>query len=717
MIVVMQPNAGPEQIAKVEERLRSFGYTVHRSGSEQIVLGAVGTPRSIPDPRDLQTLEGVREVIRVARPFKLVNRAFRPEGTIVDVGGVRIGGDELVVIAGPCAVESREQLQVAAAAVRAAGARILRGGAFKPRSSPYAFQGMGEEGLVLLREAADEQGLPFVTEVLDTADVALVERYADMLQIGARNMQNFRLLARLGQSSKPVLLKRGISATLEELLMAAEYIVASGNPRVVLCERGIRTFEPWTRNTLDLSAIPVLRKVTHLPVIVDPSHATGIRDHVNPMARAAVAAGADGIIVEVHPTPETALCDGAQSLTIPGFRELMADLRIIAPAVRRHFSAPQPTLRKTQAQPLFARACVVGVGLIGGSLALALRESGVVGRCVGVDRPEALDGIRAAGVVDEVVPVDRLGEALAQANLVVLAAPVREIEASLRLIALHLLPGALVTDVGGTKQLICESAAQALPPSVHFIGGHPMAGSERRGASAADPLLFSDAVYVLCPNPGTPPDVVALLSQAIRAIGAHPLEVEPERHDRLAAAVSHVPHLLAVALANSVGRLGLQDALALRLAASGFRDMTRTASSPYPIWADVLSTNRVPIHERLAFVRQCLDRLEAAMDDEGQLQAEIEEAAAHRLNVPRAIPGIQRSEAELIVRVMDKPGAIAEIATALAREQINIRDIQVLKIRQDENGTLRLAFENREITCQAAEVLRRIGQSVRLRSD
>ena len=287
------------------------------------------------EPADFEVMDGVKEAHRIMSPYKLASRTFRPGGTVIQVGGVAIGGDRIVMMAGPCSVESREQMLELAGIVAGAGAQILRGGAFKPRSSPYSFQGMGEDGLTILREAADKHGLLVVTEVMDQTQIPLIGAYADILQVGARNMQNYNLLRELGRQPKPVLLKRGISATIEELLLSAEYILAAGNESVILCERGIRTFESYTRNTLDISAIPVVKKLSHLPMIADPSHGTGRRDKVLPMARAAVAAGADGLIIEVHQDPDRALSDGAQSLRPEQFIELMAQLRIIAPAVNR----------------------------------------------------------------------------------------------------------------------------------------------------------------------------------------------------------------------------------------------------------------------------------------------------------------------------------------------------------------------------------------------
>jgi 3-deoxy-7-phosphoheptulonate synthase len=335
MLVVMQQGATEQQIQAVIDRLTDLGFDVHRStGVVHTLLGGVGGSDDF-DLGIFEVMEGVKEAHRIISPYKLASRSFRPEGTRVEVGGVEIGGERVVVMAGPCSVESREQIERSADVVAAAGASVIRGGAFKPRSSPYSFQGLGEEGLRLLREAADRRGLLVVSEVMDASQIPLVARYADILQVGARNMQNFNLLRELGKLRKPVLLKRGIAATIEELLLSAEYILAGGNYDVILCERGIRTFETYTRNTMDISAIPVVKKLSHLPIVADPSHGTGRRDKVAPMARAAVAAGADGLLLEVHPDPDRALSDGAQSLKPEQFEELMGQLRIIAPAVGR----------------------------------------------------------------------------------------------------------------------------------------------------------------------------------------------------------------------------------------------------------------------------------------------------------------------------------------------------------------------------------------------
>lgn len=335
MVVVMEPRASEPLTEAVIERLGGYGFGVHRSvGVEQTVLGAVGVQPDF-DVRHIKVLDGVKEVFRITSPYKFASRTWHPEDTVVDVDGVPVGGPEVVVMAGPCSVESEDQIEASAAAVAAAGARILRGGAYKPRSSPYAFQGLGEDGLRMMREAADRHGLKVVTEVMTSDQIEPVARYAHVFQIGARNMQNFPLLRDVGRAGLPVLLKRGLSATIEEWLMSAEYILAEGNPNVILCERGIRTFEPATRNTLDLSAVPVAQRASHLPVVVDPSHGTGLRHLVTPLAVAGVAVGAHGLMVETHPNPPEALSDGPQSLTFDGFRDMMTQVRRVAEALGR----------------------------------------------------------------------------------------------------------------------------------------------------------------------------------------------------------------------------------------------------------------------------------------------------------------------------------------------------------------------------------------------
>ena len=335
MIVIMQHGATEAQIKNVIARVEQRGCRVHISeGEERMIIGVIGNGRPL-DPIQFERMSGVERVVPVLRPFKLASREFHPQDTVVKVNGVRIGGDEVVVMAGPCAVENRDQILEAARAVKGAGAKVLRGGAFKPRTSPYSFQGLGVEGLRLLAAAREETGLPVVTEVMAPEMVPLVSTYADILQIGARNMQNYALLHAVGEAQRPVLLKRGMMSTIEELLMAAEYILSHGNERIVLCERGIRTFEPYTRNTVDINAVPLLKQLTHLPVVVDPSHGTGKWELVGPVSKAAIAAGADGLIIEVHPHPEEALSDGAQSLKPARFAALMQELRPVAEAVGR----------------------------------------------------------------------------------------------------------------------------------------------------------------------------------------------------------------------------------------------------------------------------------------------------------------------------------------------------------------------------------------------
>ncbi len=335
MLVVMQEGATEAHIQKVIDRLVSMGFIVHRSsGVMHTVLGGVG-PVNDFDPMEFEVMEGVKECHRIVSPYKLASRHFKPGGTVVKIGDVEIGGNQVIVMAGPCSVENRDQIEQAAEAVARAGAKVIRGGAFKPRTSPYSFQGLGEDGLRMLREAADRHKLLVVSEVMEQAQISLLAKYADILQVGARNMQNYNLLRQLGEIRKPILLKRGISATIEELLLSAEYIMSGGNYEVMLCERGIRTFETSTRNTMDISAIPVVKSLSHLPIIADPSHGTGRRDKVLPMARAAVAAGADGLLIEVHHDPDHALSDGAQSLHPAQFTELMGQLRTIAKAVDR----------------------------------------------------------------------------------------------------------------------------------------------------------------------------------------------------------------------------------------------------------------------------------------------------------------------------------------------------------------------------------------------
>lgn len=344
MIIIMEHGATQAQISNVTARIEQMGCQAHLSeGEERVIIGVIGNGRPIVKDQ-VARMSGVERVVPVLRPFKLASREFHPQDTVFPINGVSIGGDQVIVMAGPCAVESEEQILEVAQAVKAAGAHVLRGGAFKPRTSPYSFQGLAEEGLKLLAKARELTGLPIITEVMAPEQVPLVTTYADILQIGARSMQNYALLHAVGESQRPVMLKRGMMSTIEELLMSAEYILSHGNHRVMLCERGIRTFETYTRNTLDISAVPLLKQLSHLPVVVDPSHGTGKWELVSPVARAAVAAGADGLIIEVHPNPEMALSDGAQSLKPSRFADLMTSLDQIAVAVGRKVAERQPVV-------------------------------------------------------------------------------------------------------------------------------------------------------------------------------------------------------------------------------------------------------------------------------------------------------------------------------------------------------------------------------------
>ncbi len=336
MLIVMQSQASEDKIKKVINFIKQKGFEAHVStGEDHTVIGAVG--RKVIDKRDIELLDGVKEVIRISSPYKLASRVFKPEDTIIDVKGVKFGGNNIGMIAGPCTIESYDQMDATAKELSKAGVKVLRGGAFKPRTSPYAFQGLGEEGLKIIREVADKYNMAVTSEVMEAAHIPMFLKYVDIIQVGARNMQNFNLLKSLGEIRKPVLLKRGLCSTIEELLMSAEYLLAGGNREIILCERGIRTFEHMTRNTLDLSAIPVIQKISHLPIVVDPSHATGLRDKVAPMSKAAVAAGTNGLIIEVHNSPETALCDGAQSLYPAEFSNLFDELKQLAKVLKKSF--------------------------------------------------------------------------------------------------------------------------------------------------------------------------------------------------------------------------------------------------------------------------------------------------------------------------------------------------------------------------------------------
>jgi 3-deoxy-7-phosphoheptulonate synthase len=335
MVITLRPDATPDQRRAIESRLREAGFQIVLSPNGSAVTMAAVGEGSLPPLDEVRAMPGVATAIRIPEPFKLASRTFRQETSVIKIGDVAIGGKDVVLMAGPCTIESEEQMVKTAAAVRAAGARVMRGGAFKPRTSPYSFQGLGEEGLKLMRRVADAHGLLVISEIMDKSQIALMDRYVDIFQVGARNMQNYALLRELGQVERPVLVKRGLAATVDEWLMSAEYVMSGGNDRVIVCERGVRAYETYTRNTLDLNAVAVAKAISHLPVIVDPSHAAGVRDKVVPLARAAIATGADGLLVEVHHDPERAICDGPQSLFPQQFEALAAQIRLIAEAVGR----------------------------------------------------------------------------------------------------------------------------------------------------------------------------------------------------------------------------------------------------------------------------------------------------------------------------------------------------------------------------------------------
>ena len=335
MVITLRPDATPDQRRAIESRLREAGFQIVLSPNGSAVTMAAVGEGSLPPLDEVRAMPGVATAIRIPEPFKLASRTFRQETSVIKIGDVAIGGKDVVLMAGPCTIESEEQMLKTAATVRAAGARVMRGGAFKPRTSPYSFQGLGEEGLKLMRRVADAHGLLVISEIMDKSQIALMDRYVDIFQVGARNMQNYALLRELGQVERPVLVKRGLAATVDEWLMSAEYVMSGGNDRVIVCERGVRAYETYTRNTLDLNAVAVAKAISHLPVIVDPSHAAGVRDKVVPLARAAIATGADGLLVEVHHDPERAICDGPQSLFPQQFEALAAQIRLIAEAVGR----------------------------------------------------------------------------------------------------------------------------------------------------------------------------------------------------------------------------------------------------------------------------------------------------------------------------------------------------------------------------------------------
>ena len=593
MVVVMKERATEAQIDAVIARLIELGMDVHRSsGATRTVLGVVGAHKV--EPELIGILDGVHEVLRITEPYKRASRTFKPDDTVVSVGDVRIGGDEVIVMAGPCSAETDEQVEATAAAVKRAGAKILRGGAFKPRSSPYSFQGSARGPADAARARPTRTTCKLISEVMDVSQIELVGQLRDIFQVGARNMQNYTLLRELGHARKPVLLKRGISATIEEWLLSAEYILAGGNNDVILCERGIRTFETATRNTFDISAIPVVKKLSHLPIVADPSHGAGRRDMVAPMARAAVAAGADGLIIEVHNDPDHALSDGAQSMFPAQFDRLMAELRIIAPAIGRSICLePAPRrgwvtigARTWIRSRRFDRVAIAGVGLIGGSIALGVRERWPSVRVYGVDAPAVL--AHAHRQRRHRSGAGQRGRSAGGRPGGAGGAGAAERAAADRTAGRICATRRVVTDVGGTKRDIVKAAAGAgraealrrRPPDRRRRAGRLRV---RPAGSLQGPALDPDARMPTTPTPSSGCRAFAA------GLGARPMMMDADEHDRVMAFVSHLPQLAASALMEVVGARGAAEGL--RVAGRGLVDTTRLASSPASVWRDICVTN------------------------------------------------------------------------------------------------------------------------------
>ncbi len=545
MIVAMQETATEDQIQVVVEHLMEMGFSVHRTtGERQTILAAVGA-RADFDTRNLEVLSGVK-----------------------------------------------------------AGARGLRGGAFKPRSSPYSFQGLGLEALELLREAGEKYNLLVISEVMEISQIEVMLPYVDILQVGARNMQNFNLLRELGKLKTHVLLKRGSAATLEELLLSAEYIMAGGNYNIIVCERGIRTFETYTRNTMDISAIPVVHKLSHLPIASDPSHGTGRRDKVSPMAMASIAAGADALLIEVHHDPDKALSDGAQSLyPHPMTRSPIA----------RFFSMP------------IQQITIVGTGLIGGSLGLALKKGGFRGKIVGCDSKAVLARAKRRRAIDRGV-ADPI-EASQGSDVVVLATPVGSIIELIERLAPRLSSNTLLTDVGSTKAEIVSRAGRAFGKDAarRFLAGHPMAGKENSGIAFADAGLFRGAVWFVTPLPGqeSKTGVVAEYLRWVRKTGARIAALDASEHDQLCAWISHVPQMISTALAATLVEEYGENAPLLESGGRALREMTRIAASPYSMWRDIAITNKKQIADALLKLEQKLAHIRENLDTRG-LEEEFE---------------------------------------------------------------------------------------------
>ena len=722
MIIRLKQNSNNQEIEKLENTLKENQFDVFKSYDKEkhIILGAVGPKKAKSKPDYLEYYSNIiEEVIIPKESFLLSSRAFHPLNTVINVKDVQVGGDELIVMAGPCAVESREQVIEAAELVSKCGAKILRGGAFKPRTSPYSFQGLGETGLKYLREAGDKFGLPIITEVLDTKDVQMVAEYADIVQIGARNMQNFRLLSDCGKIDKAVLIKRGLAATFEELLMSAEYVMASGNNKVMLCERGVRTFEPMTRNTLDISAISMLKCITHLPIVADPSHAIGIRNQVIPLARASVAAGSDALLVEVHPQPDKAWVDGAQSLDGEKFKNLMNDIRIIAPAVKKRPPSVVKEDKGIVKEKIFDKVSIIGCGLIGASIALNMKKTNTVNEIVAIDMDEKIEDIKIAGITDNVINHANMKNDIESSDLIIISTPITSILENLEVLSkLNLKKNAIIIDVGSTKTKINNRAKELFNNqnnNIRFYGTHPMTGSEKKGFISANPSLFYDTIWVISEDNNSL--IEPKLIKFIESTGAKILVINDHDHDMISSLTSHLPQLIAVELMKNLDEKVNEYPIAKQLAAGGFRDMTRIASSPFEMWKDIYNTNtdfvRKSLEGFIARLNKTLDKL-GASDQNDYLQKNFEQSAACRLGIPTLSTGFLKPLSIISVGINDKPGALSLITTALAQAELNIKDLQIVKIREDQDGYLHLAFASKMEAEKAIDILRKVGCETKL---
>ena len=614
MVIVLKPWATERNREDVVENIKGRGYGVHVSvGETQTIIGVIGISpeEKVPLADQYDALPFVDKCVFISKPYKVVDKAFRPEGTTINVRGIVIGGEKAVMMAGPCTVETEEQIMESARLVKAAGAHILRGGAYKPSTSPYSFHGHGVDALKMLAQARAETGMPIITEVMDVRDVETVCEYADILQIGTRNAQNYNLLREVGKVRTPVMLKRGMSSKLEEWLQAAEYIADQGNYNIMLCERGIRTFETYTRNTFDINAIPALKELTHLPVVADPSHGTG--ESVAGRRR--------------HPRRVCRRCGRRHCRSAPAPGKGPEGRRSIpdAESLCRTDGKPEetrPDCRPDIVSGAIPVLAIIGTGLIGGSIGLAAKARGRVpmpgmggAEIVAIEENETARSVALErGAADRAV--SSLAEGLKGASLVVLAVPVPTILRLLPELPALLAPDAIVTDVGSVKTPIAEAGRAVLGD--HFVPGHPMAGSEKHGMGAARPDLFQNATWAITPLTGAAREPIERVAQFAAGLGANVLELPPTEHDRAVAVTSHIPHLLAYALYGLAKRQG-PDSPVWQLAAGGFHSATRIAASSPEMWTGICLSNREPISTALralqANLTEALDALETGDAD------------------------------------------------------------------------------------------------------